>query len=65
MTFFSGDTNQDGFIDGGNMSPVDNDAVRFVMGYLVSDINGDGFVYSADMTIIDNNAADFISVITL
>jgi hypothetical protein len=43
------------------MTPVDNDATNFAMGYLATDINGDGFVDSADMTIIDNNAANFVS----
>lgn len=61
---YGGDVNQDGFVDSGDMTPVDNDAASFVMGYLATDINGDGFIDSADMTIVDNNAASFISVIT-
>jgi hypothetical protein len=61
---YGGDVNQDGFVDSGDMTPVDNDASNFMMGYIFSDINGDGFVDSADMTIIDNNAANFISMIT-
>ncbi|MCK9616833.1 MAG: hypothetical protein M0R21_03255 [Lentimicrobiaceae bacterium] len=64
FVIYGGDLNQDGFVDSGDMTPVDNDASNFMMGYIFSDINGDGFVDSADMTIIDNNAANFISVIT-
>ncbi|MCK9618268.1 MAG: hypothetical protein M0R21_10590 [Lentimicrobiaceae bacterium] len=63
-TFYGGDVNQDDFVDSGDMTPVDNDAANFTMGYVNSDVNGDGFVDSADMTIIDNNAAAFISVVT-
>ncbi|MCK9618111.1 MAG: dockerin type I domain-containing protein [Lentimicrobiaceae bacterium] len=60
---YGGDVNQDGFVDSGDMTPVDNDAANFAMGYLATDANGDGFVDSADMTIIDNNAANFVSAI--
>jgi hypothetical protein len=61
FVIYGGDVNQDGFVDSGDMTPVDNDAANFVMGYFPSDVNGDGFVDSADMTIIDNNAANFVS----
>ncbi|MCK9616836.1 MAG: lectin like domain-containing protein [Lentimicrobiaceae bacterium] len=61
FVIYGGDANQDGFVDSGDMTPVDNDATNFAMGYLATDINGDGFVDSADMTIIDNNAANFVS----
>lgn len=61
---YGGDVNQDGFIDTGDMSPVDNDASNFASGYLATDINGDGMTDTADMTTIDNNAANFIGSIT-
>lgn len=61
---FGGDVNQDGYIDTGDMSPVDNDAAAFVAGYLATDVNGDGFIDTADMTIIDNNGAAFVSTVT-
>jgi len=56
---FGGDVNQDGTIDIGDMTPVDNDASNFSTGYLTSDVNGDGTIDTADMTIIDNNATTF------
>lgn len=62
--FYGGDVTQDDFIDSGDMTPVDNDASNFVMGYISSDVNGDSFVDSADMTIIDNNASNFVSAVT-
>lgn len=58
--FYSGDVNQDGTIDTGDQTPVENDASGFTTGYLPTDINGDGSVDIGDMTIIDNNAVNFI-----
>jgi len=61
---FGGDTNQDGAVDTGDMTPVDNDAAAFVSGYLPTDVNGDGTVDTGDITIIDNNAASFTGRVT-
>ncbi|HPR27434.1 PKD domain-containing protein [Lentimicrobium sp.] len=61
---FGGDVNQDGSIDSGDMTPVDNDAANFISGYLSSDANGDGTVDTSDMTIVDNNASVFVGKIT-
>ena len=58
-----GDVNQDGPVDTGNMTPVDNDAAAYSAGYLPTDVNGDGIVDTADITIIDNNGAGYVSVI--
>lgn len=60
---YSGDVNQDGSIDTGDMTPVDNDAGNFVTGYTVTDVNGDGAVDTGDMTIVDNNASAFVGAI--
>lgn len=62
--FYAGDVNQDGAIDTGDMSPVDNDAGNFASGYLPTDVNGDGSVDTGDMTLIDNNASGFVGSIT-
>ncbi|MHC1776582.1 MAG: hypothetical protein AB9834_14350 [Lentimicrobium sp.] len=61
---FSGDVNQDGFIDTGDITPVDNDAANYATGYLDSDVNGDGITDTADMTIVDNNAAGYVGSMT-
>ena len=61
---YAGDVNQDGFVDTGDMTPVDNDAGNFEYGYLPTDVNGDGFVDTGDMTIIDNNVSGFVGSIT-
>jgi hypothetical protein len=44
------------------VSLIDNDAVNFVSGYVVTDITGDNFVDASDFSIADNNAANFVSV---
>ena len=59
---YGGDVNQDGVVDSGDMSPVDNAAAAFQSGYLVTDVNGDGVADTADLSVIDNNSALFISV---
>ncbi|MHC1776401.1 MAG: hypothetical protein AB9834_13435 [Lentimicrobium sp.] len=61
---YGGDTSQDGAIETGDMTPVDNDAAGFVSGYLPTDVNGDGVVYTGDMTIADNNAASYTGKVT-
>jgi hypothetical protein len=61
-TIFSGDVNQDGAVDTGDMTPVDNDASAYSSGYLATDVNGDGIVDTGDMTIVDNNGSGYITV---
>lgn len=61
---YGGDVNQDGTIDSGDMTPLDNDAANFAVGYMATDANGDGSVDSGDMTIVDNNGNSFISTVT-
>ena len=57
---YSGDVNQDGSIDGSDLSIIDNDATNFETGYRVTDINGDGIVDGTDLAIADNNASNFV-----
>jgi N-acetylneuraminic acid mutarotase len=57
---YAGDVNQDGAVDSGDFTPVDNDASAYLSGYLVTDINGDGSVDSGDFTSIDNNGLSYI-----
>jgi PKD repeat protein len=60
---YAGDVNQDGVLDTADFSPVDNDQLIFVTGYVITDVNGDGVVDSADFSIIDNNQFDFVGSI--
>lgn len=59
---YSGDINQDGFIDGNDFIDVDNDNANFASGYLTTDVNGDAFVDGNDFIVIDNNNSLFIGV---
>ena len=52
---YSGDTNQDGTVDGGDMNDVDNATIAGDFGYNNSDVNGDGASDGLDMNIVDNN----------
>jgi hypothetical protein len=63
-TIYCGDINQDGTIDTGDMTPLENDMYTFLTGYLVTDLNGDGTVDSGDITFIDNNMENFITRVT-
>jgi photosystem II stability/assembly factor-like uncharacterized protein/PKD repeat protein len=57
---YSGDVNQDGIVDSGDMTLVNNAVNAFSTGYIPSDVNGDGITDSADMLLLDNNASLFI-----
>ncbi|MFZ4706917.1 MAG: SUMF1/EgtB/PvdO family nonheme iron enzyme [Bacteroidales bacterium] len=59
---YSGDVNQDGIIDSGDMAPVDNLSTLATSGYFVEDANGDGLIDSGDMAIIDNNSTAAVSI---
>lgn len=57
---FSGDVDQNGSVDTGDFTPVDNDASNYNSGYIATDVNGDGTVDSGDFTSIDNNGLNYI-----
>lgn len=63
-TFYSGDVNQDGVIDIGDNTLIENDAFNFASGYIATDINGDGITDLDDQSFADNNANNFVSKIT-
>ncbi|MBI2418410.1 MAG: hypothetical protein HYV28_11035 [Ignavibacteriales bacterium] len=61
---YSGDVNQDNFIDFSDLTEIDNDSYNFASGYLVTDVNGDMFVDFSDLTLVDNNSYNFIGANT-
>ncbi|MDQ3021249.1 MAG: aryl-sulfate sulfotransferase [Bacteroidota bacterium] len=61
---YSGDVNQDGFIDIADAGLIESDELIFATGYLASDLNGDGFVDFSDAVIADNNGFNFVRSIT-
>lgn len=64
FVMYSGDINQDGIVDSGDMIPLDNDATSFAAGYLGTDVNGDGISDSSDMIFVDNNSTQFITKVS-
>lgn len=59
---YSGDVNQDGLVDIGDVVDIYNDASSFAQGYLVSDLNGDYAVDLSDLVIANSNAVNFVAV---
>ncbi len=59
---FSGDINQDGFIDASDLSLIDNGVFNSLTGYVPTDITGDGIVDASDLSVVDNNVFKGISI---
>lgn len=59
---WSGDVNQDGFVESADFSSIENDSQNFISGYVTTDITGDGLVESADYSLIENNLQLFLLV---
>ncbi len=60
---YSGDINQDEFIDASDYSQWETDSNAFTFGIKVTDCNGDGIVDSADYSVWEGNNNNFITVI--
>jgi hypothetical protein len=60
--FYSGDINQDGFINSMDYTNLKNDSDYPSEGYLNTDLNGDGFVESGDYPILYNNSDNLIKL---
>ena len=60
---FVGDINQDGLVDGSDMSETETDNNNFTTGYFATDVNGDGLVDGSDMSIVETNNNNFVGVI--
>jgi len=58
-----GDVNQDGLVDGSDISDTELDNNSFISGYVITDVNGDGLVDGSDMSIVEFNINNFIVVI--
>jgi hypothetical protein len=62
--FFTGDLNQDDFIDGNDFPAFDTDSFNGVNGvYVATDMNGDGFVDGNDFPVFDSNSFNGVSAI--
>lgn len=62
---YSGDANQDGYVDPLDLSLVDQDSFNYVNGTAVAtDINGDHFVDPLDLSIVDQNSFNYVGIKT-
>ena len=65
FAIYSGDINQDGFVDSFDYPSLDTDIFNGVNGvYVNTDLNGDGFVDSFDYPVFDTNSSNGVSAIT-
>jgi hypothetical protein len=65
FAFFTGDINQDGFVDSFDFPILDADIFNGVNNvYVNTDLNGDGFVDSFDFPVFDINSFNGVSVMT-
>ena len=60
---FSGDVNQDGFINLSDVLDIYNDAGNFITGYKVTDTNGDDITDLSDILIANNNSIGFVALV--
>jgi hypothetical protein len=60
---YSGDVNQDGVVDSGDLGLVNADVSNYITGYARTDINGDEMVDSNDSGIVDNNNSNYVGKI--
>ncbi|MBP6624111.1 MAG: DNRLRE domain-containing protein, partial [Chitinophagaceae bacterium] len=62
---YTGDLNQDGYIDGFDYPDFDNDSQNNISGvYVATDLNGDGYVDGFDYPVFDLNSQNNVSAVT-
>ena len=61
---YSGDVNQDGFVNLTDVLLIFNASSVFTTGYVVTDVNGDDIVDLTDITIGYNNSTNFVTKVT-
>jgi photosystem II stability/assembly factor-like uncharacterized protein len=61
---YSGDVNQDGFVNLTDVISIFNASSLFTTGYTVTDVNGDNIVDLTDITIALNNSNNFVQKVT-
>jgi hypothetical protein len=61
---YSGDENQDGLVDGSDLSEIANQADLASTGYIPEDLTGDGIVDGSDLSVAGNDAALAIGAMT-
>jgi hypothetical protein len=60
---YSGDVNQDGYVDPLDLALIDNDSYNYVSGNaLATDLNGDRYTDPLDLAIADNNSFNYVGI---
>lgn len=63
FAMYSGDCNQDGYVDPLDLSLVDQDSFNYVSGSgLSTDVNGDQYVDPLDLSIVDQNSFNYVGI---
>jgi hypothetical protein len=63
FAIYSGDCNQDGYVDPLDLSLVDQDSYNYVSGAaLATDVNGDRYVDPLDLSIVDQNSYSYVGI---
>ncbi len=63
FAIYSGDCNQDGYVDPLDLSLVDQDSFNYVAGMaLATDVNGDKYVDPLDLSIVDQNSFNYVGI---
>jgi len=60
---YSGDADQNGFVNLDDLIMVYNDASNFIPGYISTDLNGDNIVNLSDLLIAYNNVSKFVEIV--
>ena len=60
---YSGDINQDGFVNLTDVVAAYNGSSGFITGYVSTDVNGDNIVDLTDVVITYNNSGNFVSMV--
>jgi endonuclease G len=58
---YSGDINQDGFVNFSDYNLVNNDCYNLVSGYVITDLTGDLYTNFSDYNIVNNNSYGLVS----
>ncbi|HMQ68919.1 MAG TPA: aryl-sulfate sulfotransferase [Ignavibacteria bacterium] len=61
---YSGDVNNDSYIEMGDVLYIYNDAINFITGYELSDITGDNISDVSDVLLAFNNSGMFVVAVT-
>ncbi len=61
---YSGDVNQDGYVNLADVLQTFNSSSQFETGYIVTDVNGDNIADLSDITIAFNNSQNFVQKVT-